>query len=115
MYRKAYQEIAGDDFTTERANEAMAIDHAIGMMHAAEEQGADSVEAVKARHFVQRLWFYFLDDLTSPENGLPDQLKADLISIGIWVLRELERIEKGEKDSFSDIMDIMKMIRDGLK
>ena len=115
MYRKAYQEIAGEDFTTERANEAMAIDHAITMMRDGGEQGMDSVEAVKALHFVRRLWFYFLDDLTSPENGLPDQLKANLISIGIWILRELERIEAGEKKSFTDIMDIMGLIRDGLK
>ena len=115
MYQKAYQEIAGDDFTAERANEAMALDHAIGMMREGEQQGMDSLEAVKARHFTNRLWFYFLDDLTSPENGLPDQLKANLISIGIWVINELERIEKGEKQSFADIMDIMGMIRDGLK
>ncbi len=115
MYQKAYQEIAGDDFTAERANEAMAIDHAIAMMREGEEQGMDSVEAVKARHFVHRLWLYFLDDLSSPENGLPDQLKANLISIGIWVLRELERIEQGEKKSFADLIDIMGLIRDGLK
>ncbi len=115
MYRKAYQDIAEDDFSEERQNEARALDHAIGMMREAQEQGMDSVQAVKARHFTRRLWFYFLDDLTMPDNGLPDDLKANLISIGIWILRELDRIEKGEQDSFADIIDVMVMIRDGLQ
>ena len=114
MYQKAYQDISGDDLAQERHNEATAIEHAIGLMRAGEEAGMNSVEAVKARHFTRRLWYYFLDDLTLPENGLPDELKANLISIGIWVLRELERIEQGEQDSFADIIDIMGVIRDGL-
>jgi len=115
MYRKAYQEIAGDDYAAERANEAMAIERAMSLMREAQELGMDSVEAVKARHFTQRLWLYFLDDLSQPENGLPDQLKADLISIGIWVLKELKKIEAREQDSFVDIIEVMGMIRDGLK
>ncbi len=115
MYRKAYQDIAADSSAEERANEAMALDHAIGMMREAQAEGMDTVVAIKARHFTRRLWFYFLDDLTMPENGLPDELKANLISIGIWVLKELDRIEKGEQDSFADIIDVMTMIRDGLQ
>ena len=115
MYQKAYGEVVADDFRSERANEAMAIDHAIGLMREAEAEGMDSVAAVKARHFVHRLWMYFLDDLSAPENGLPDELKAHLISIGIWVLRELEDIEKGGKETFADIMEVMGILRDGLK
>ena len=114
MYQKAYQEIADDDFSTERANEAMAIEHAISMMREGEKD-IRSVEAVKALHFTRRLWMYFLDDLTAPENGLPDGLKAHLLSIGIWILKELGRIENREHDSFADIMSVMEIIRDGLK
>ena len=115
MFRNAYKDIASDDFTAERANEAMAIDHAISLMKEGQEKGMDSVEAVKARHFVRRLWLYFLDDLTDPGNGLPDALKAQIISIGIWAVKETERIEQGAVASFDDLAGIMKIIRDGLK
>ncbi len=115
MHHRAYREIADDDASAERENEAMALEHAITLLREGQEKGMDSVEAVKARHFTRRLWYYFLDDLTMPENALPEELRANLISIGIWVLRELERIEQGERDSFTDIMDVMGMIRDGLK
>ena len=115
MYQKAYKEIARDDSKVERTNEAMAMDHAIALMEEGESKGMRSVEAVKARHFVHRLWFYFLDDLALPENGLPDQLKAQLISIGIWAIKEVERIESGDSKGFSDLIEVMKIIRDGLK
>ncbi len=115
MFRNAYKDIASDDFSTERANEAMALDHAIRLMKEGEEKGMKSVEAVKARHFIRRLWLYFLDDLTDPANGLPDALKAQLISIGIWVVRESDRIGEGEVKSFADLIGIMEIIRDGLK
>ncbi len=115
MYRKAYSDIDQDDFAAERAHEAMAFDHAIAMMREGEEKGMDSLEAVKAGHFVRRLWMFLLNDLASPENGLSDQLRADLISIGIWALKEVDRIERREVDSFADLIDIMQTLRDGLK
>ena len=114
MYQKAYKDIALDDFSAERANEAMAIDQAIAMMKEGQED-MTSVEAVKALHFTRRLWLYFLDDLSAPENALPDTLKAHLISIGIWGLKELERIERKEHDSFSDLIHVMELIREGLR
>jgi flagellar protein FlaF len=115
MYRKAYKNIAGEDYAQEREHEAMAIDLAISMMREGEEKGMRSVEAVKALHFTRRLWLYFLDDLADPGNGLPDELKARLISIGIWAIKELERIDRREHDSFRDLVEIMEIIRDGLR
>ena len=114
MYQKAYKEIVQDDLSAERANEAMAIDHAISMMKEGEKD-ITSVEAVKALHFTRRLWLYFLDDLSSPENSLPDARKAHLISRGIWGMRELDRIANKEHDSFADLIHVMELIRDGLK
>ena len=38
----------------------------------------------------------FIEDLAIPENGLPDKLRADIISIGLWVVKEADRLrEKG--------------------
>ncbi|WP_038034978.1 flagellar biosynthesis regulator FlaF [Thermopetrobacter sp. TC1] len=115
MYKKAYKDIAGEDYARAREEEAMAIDFAIDMLRRGEQQGIRSVEAVKALHFTRRLWLFFLDDLADPANGLPDDLKARLISIGIWVIKELERIDRREQDTFADLIDIMEIIRDGLK
>ena len=44
-------------------------------------------EAIEALFFVNRVWVRFIEDLGSPENELEQELRANLISIGIWVLR----------------------------
>jgi flagellar protein FlaF len=46
---------------------------------------------------------------------LPLNLRADLISIGIWVLKEAERIRMRHSDNFQGIADVITIIRDGLK
>jgi flagellar biosynthesis regulator FlaF len=43
------------------------------------------------------------------------ELRANLISIGIWIIKESERIRKRESDNFQGIIDISIIIRDGLK
>jgi flagellar biosynthesis activator protein FlaF len=63
---------------------------------------------------LRRLWSVFLDDLNSPENGLPDALRAGIISIGIWVNKEIDRIRSGATHDLSPLIEINQIIRDGL-
>jgi flagellar protein FlaF len=56
-----------------------------------------------------------MQDLAEPENELPDDLRASLISIGIWILKEADAVRIGEQGSISEIRDITAIIRDGLK
>src|SRR4051794_20047848 len=44
--------------------------------------GRDLIEAC---YYNRKLWTVFQFDLISPENALPDELKARLISLSIWV------------------------------
>ncbi|MBN9267041.1 MAG: flagellar biosynthesis regulator FlhF, partial [Hyphomicrobium sp.] len=48
------------------------------------------------------------------ENGLPKALKAQLVSIGIWILRELESARTDDAKGFEDVIVVSKAIRDGL-
>jgi flagellar protein FlaF len=57
----------------------------------------------------------FVEDLASPDNQLAEELRANLISIGIWIIKESERIRQRESDNFQGIIDISIIIRDGLK
>ena len=66
-------------------------------------------------HFTNRIWTYLLNDLADPENSLPDDLRASLISIGIWILRETDAVRLGDSDAIGEIKDITTIIRDGLK
>ena len=55
-----------------------------------------------------------VEDLADPGNMMPQALRAQIISIGIWILKELERVRAGEVGSFTDVIVVSKAIRDGL-
>ena len=45
---------------------------------------------------------------------MPTALRARLVSIGIWVIKEIERLRSGESRDFVSIIEINQIIRDGL-
>jgi flagellar protein FlaF len=97
-----------------RARERQAMDRAIALLRAAQDKGHGSREMVDALFYLRRLWSIFLNDLNNPENELPPQLRAGLISIGIWVNKEIERIRTGKTKDLTAMIEINEIIRDGL-
>lgn len=115
MYRFAYAEIMDEGGSAARERERQAFDHCISLLEAAEAEGAGSPAAIEAIFFTRRLWTYLIEDLGSPENQLPDSLRASLISIGIWVIRELDNIRAEQATGFKGILDVVRSVREGLK
>lgn len=115
MYQFSYADIQEDGVAEAREREREAINHSIALLKLAKVAGTESREAVEAVFHVSRLWVRFVEDLASPENQLEQELKANLISIGIWIIKEAERIRRRESDNFQGIIDISSIIRDGLK
>ena len=115
MYQFSYAEIMADDVADSRDREKQVLDRAISLLRSAISEGRDSREAVEALYYTRRVWVAFIDDLRSEENQLPTNLRADLISIGIWILKEIDRIRLRKSENFKGIADIITIIRDGLK
>jgi flagellar protein FlaF len=85
------------------------------MMREAMADPASYAKSVEARLFANRVWTALLQDLSSPDNQLPVETRAGLISIGIWVLRELETLREAESTRFEDLVEITGMIAEGLQ
>ena len=115
MYEFAYNEVVEESRETMRARERAAMDRVIGMLRAAEEKGPLSRERIDALFYLSRLWAIFLDDLNDPGNELPDQLRAGIISIGIWMMKEIDRARSRATDDLAPMIEINEIIRDGLK
>jgi flagellar protein FlaF len=71
-----------------------------------------SIEAV---YYTRRVWMRFIEDLRSSDNQLSMEVRANLISIAIWILKELENIRRRSSTNYQGIIDITIIIRDGLK
>ena len=115
MYEFAYNEAVEDSHQTMRSRERAAMDKVIGMLRAAQEKGPLSRERVEALFYLRGLWAIFLDDLDDPNNELPDQLRAGIISIGIWMMKEIDRVRARVTDDLAPMIEINEIIRDGLK
>jgi flagellar protein FlaF len=115
MYQFPYAEVLEETPQTARVREREAIQHSIDLLQAADKAGAMSREAVDALLFVRRLWSVLIEDLGKPENDLPKQLRADLISIGLWIMREAEQIRMEKSSNFKGIIEVSQSIRDGLQ
>lgn len=111
----AYAEILEETPRLARERERAAIGRAIELLQQAAENGPRSREAFEALHYLNRLWSILIEDLASPENDLPQGLRADLISIGLWAMREGDRIRLEQSGDFSALIDIMKSISEGLQ
>lgn len=115
MYQFSYAEVLEDSPEEARRHERRAIEHSIELLEKAEECGLNSFEAIEALAFLRRLWTILVEDLARPENELPETLRADLISIGIWIMRESDDIRLGKSTSFKGLIDVSRIICDGLK
>jgi flagellar biosynthesis activator protein FlaF len=114
MYQQRYAEVASDSSHSARQREKDALEKAISKLTLAKQKGALTPESFEATDFLRRLWSVFISDLCNEENGLPPDLRASLISIGYWVRRETEAIDRGESTNFDGLIDINRIIADGL-
>lgn len=115
MSKASYNAIIEESSNSGRAQEAAAIAHSIELMNGAEADDSHPKDTVIALHFTRRLWELLLRDLASPDNGLPRSLRADLISVGLGILRDLEKIRQRQKESFETTISLSKIIYEGLK
>lgn len=115
MYQFSYAEIQQDDVAESKDRERQVLDRSIALLEKAVKAGPRSREAIEAVYFTSRVWMRFIEDLNSPDNELEKTLRANLISVGFWILRETDKIRTRESENFQGIIDISTIIRDGLQ
>lgn len=115
MYKAIYSAMADETSDAIRENEKQAFERSLTLLRAAQEKGRGSRESVEALLFVNRLWTILMEDLALDDNRLPQELRASLISIGIWVLRRAEDIRQGRVADFSALIEVSESIKNGLR
>ncbi|QBR70216.1 flagellar biosynthesis regulator FlhF [Beijerinckiaceae bacterium] len=115
MYQFSYAEHLAENLKGSRDRERLALDHAIELLRKAEAAGGQAPVAIEALGFLTKLWNVFIEDLVDPENDLPDVLRADLVSVGLWIVKEATQISSGHSQNFRGLIEICTMIRDGLE
>jgi flagellar protein FlaF len=115
MYQFSYADIQTDSVADAKDRERQLLSRSIDLLTSAHDKGTASLEAVEAIHFLNRVWTSFIEDLGSAENELPVELRANLISIGLWLLREAEEVRQGRSENFEGLIEVSQIIRDGIQ
>ena len=115
MYQFSYADIQTDSVADAKDRERQLLSRSIDLLTTARQRGRQSTEAIEAIQFMNRVWTSFIEDLGSAENQLPVELRANLISIGLWLLREAEEVRQGRSDNFEGLIEVSQIIRDGIQ
>jgi len=83
-----------------------------GLMAVREKPLHDN-DVIKAVHRNRRLWSTLLSDCANDGNGLPEQTRASIISLAIWVDRHSSGVMRGE-ETVDDLIDVNRTIMEGL-
>jgi flagellar protein FlaF len=115
MYQFSYSEIQTDSVADAKDRERQVLSRSIDLLTEARDKGLASRETIDAIQFMNRVWTTFLEDLGNPDNELPKELRANLISIGLWLLREAEEVRQGRSQNFDGLIEVSQIIRDGMQ
>lgn len=83
------------------------------LMHAATVDASDIATRIDALDWNRRLWSTLATDCADPDNGMDKGLRAQIISISLFVSRHSSIIMRGE-DDFEALIDINRMVMQGL-
>lgn len=111
----SYADTIEDGSDVARKREQVAFDYGLKMLTRLQDAGASRYDRLEAMLYMRRLWSFLIDDLGSPANELPQELRSTLISIGIWMIKESEHVAEGRLDHLDEMVAVMTAIRNGLE
>ncbi|MCK9908102.1 flagellar biosynthesis regulator FlaF [Microbacteriaceae bacterium K1510] len=109
-----YDAVIEDSGHEARARERLALSRGIDLLKQLQGGGLLPGEETEVLLYIRRLWTFFVQDLASPQNGLPDKLRAELISIGLWIIKEADRLREQKSTDVTDLVLVNTVIRDSL-
>ena len=83
------------------------------LMHAASVDKSDMATRIDALDWNRRLWTALATDCSDPDNALNAPMRAQIISISLFVGRHSSAVMRGD-DDFEALIDINRSIMQGL-
>lgn len=112
MSLNAYQTVM-NQAGSERQTQHRALGMATARLVKARDEALQGPPLVEALHTNRELWDIFAYDCASPGNKLPERLRAQIISVAIFINRYSTEVAVGRGD-IDDLIDINRAIMGGL-
>ncbi|RZJ17639.1 MAG: flagellar biosynthesis regulatory protein FlaF [Brevundimonas sp.] len=83
------------------------------LLAASQADPTDIATRIDALDWNRRLWSTLATDCSDPDNAMPKPLRAQIISLSLFISRHSSAVMRGEED-FEPLIDINRMIMQGL-
>ena len=83
------------------------------LVEASQADPTDFQTRIAALDWNRRLWGFLATDCARPENALPEALRAQIISLSLWVSRHSSAVMRRE-EGFEPLIDVNRIIMQGL-
>jgi flagellar protein FlaF len=98
---------------TPRLTEYRLVGQITGEMITAWENGLRGAALMTALHRNREMWTVFSTDCGSAGNGLPDALRASIVSLALWVDRHTSEVVAG-REPIDGLLEVNRLILEGL-
>jgi len=96
-----------------RATEHRLMGQITGEMIVARDAGRHGAALADTLYRNREMWNIFSIDCATPGNGLPDQLRAGIVSLTLWIDRFSSEVIAG-RESIDDLITVNRSIMEGL-
>ena len=114
MTLSSYDTVIEDSAREARGREQQALNHGIALLKRFQSGDIPSSDGAEACSTFGGSGRSSSRISRSPRNGLPEKLRADIISIGLWIVREADRIRQQGSTDVAELVAINTVIRDAL-
>lgn len=113
MSLQAYQQAASRAESPRDSEYRLFAQVTLALMEAAKTDPGDIPGRIDALDWNRSLWTVLLSDCGSPENQLPPQLRASIISLALWVGKHTSAVIR-RKEEIQPLIDVNRLIMQGL-
>lgn len=96
-----------------RASEARLLSQITGELIRARDAGQRGASLIATLHRNREAWGIFTATCAASGNGLPDALRAQIISLGLWVDRHTSLVMR-DSGALDDLISVNRAIIEGL-
>jgi len=113
MSHSAYQAMQKNTAAPRDAEYLVFTKATRGLIDAAKTGHGDLKALIEAIHFNRQLWSALASDCASSTNQLPEQTRAQIISLSRWVSAHSSAVMR-RTEEIAPLIDINRMMMDGL-
>lgn len=113
MSLQAYQQAATRAESPRSTEYRLFAQVTMALMDASRLDASDIGGRADALDWNRRVWAVLADDCSQPENSLPPEVRAGIISLSIWVAKHTSAVIRREED-IEPLIEVNRMIMQGL-